>query len=83
MGTAAAPIGEPIIFNRYALEDENHGGCDFECDDEDPTGFEDSPEGTNWENPVLEQDSSWYGSKLDQLLGRLKVETSLMLTQRT
>ena len=52
-----AAKGEPIILDRYALEDENHYGGDFESDDEDPTDTEDSPEGTMFEDPVLEQNT--------------------------
>ena len=70
-----AAIGEPIIFDRYALEDESHNGCDFESNDEDPIDTEDSPEGPMFENAVLEQNSCWHGIMLGNLFGRLKVET--------
>lgn len=67
---------DPESANRCALEDEYDGGCCFKCDDEDRVSTEDSPEGTNRKNAVLEQNACWHGIKSDQLLGWLESNLS-------
>lgn len=59
----------PEIANRITRDKEYDNGCCFKCDDEDCVSTEDSPEGTNRKNPVLEQNACWHGFKSDQLLG--------------